>query len=44
MGFFVAILGLIVAFGVMFIMLKLLDKIGDKWQDYQNYHGQFQEK
>ena len=30
MGFFVAILGLIVAFGVMFIMLKRLDKIGDK--------------
>ncbi len=30
MGFVVAILGLIVALGVMFIMLKLLDKIGDK--------------
>ena len=30
MGFFVAILGLIVAFGVMFIVLKLLDKIGNK--------------
>jgi hypothetical protein len=28
----------------MFIMLKLLDKIGDKWQDYPNYHGQFLEK
>ena len=44
MGFFVAILGLIVAFGVMFIMLKLLDKIGDKWLGYPNYHGQFLEK
>ena len=30
MGFFMAFLGLVVAFGVMFIMLKLLDKIGDK--------------
>ena len=44
MGFVVAILGLIVASGIMFIMLKLLDKIGDKWHDYQNYQGQFQEK
>jgi hypothetical protein len=30
MGFFMAFMGLVVAFGVMFIMLKLLDKIGDK--------------
>ena len=30
MGFFMAFLGLIVAIGLMFIMVKLLDKIGDK--------------
>ena len=30
MGFFMSFLGLIVAIGLMFIMLKLLDKIGDK--------------
>jgi len=30
MGFFMAFLGLIVAIGLMFIMLKILDKIGDK--------------
>ena len=30
MGFFMAFLGLIVEIGIMFIMLKLLDKIGDK--------------
>ena len=30
MGFFMAFLGLIVAIGIMFIMFKLLDKIGDK--------------
>ena len=30
MGFFLAFLGLVVAIGLMFIMLKLLDKIGDK--------------
>ena len=30
MGFFMAFLGLVVAIGLMFIMLKLLDKIGDK--------------
>ena len=30
MGFFMAFLGLVVAIGRMFIMLKLLDKIGDK--------------
>ena len=30
MGFFMAFLGLIVAIGIMFFMLKLLDKIGDK--------------
>ena len=30
MGFFMAFLGLIVSIGIMFIMLKLLDKIGDK--------------
>ena len=30
MGFFMASLGLVVAIGLMFIMLKLLDKIGDK--------------
>ena len=30
MGFFMAFLGLIVAIEIMFIMLKLLDKIGDK--------------
>ena len=30
MGFFMAFLGLVVAIGLMFIMLQLLDKIGDK--------------
>ena len=30
MGFFMAFLGLVVAIGLVFIMLKLLDKIGDK--------------
>ena len=30
MGFFMAFLGLVVAIGLMFIMLKLLEKIGDK--------------
>ena len=30
MGFFMAFLGLVVAIGLMFIMLKLIDKIGDK--------------
>ena len=30
MGFFMAFLVLVVAIGLMFIMLKLLDKIGDK--------------
>ena len=30
MGFFMAFLGLVVAIGLMFIMLKILDKIGDK--------------
>ena len=30
MGIFMAFLGLVVAIGLMFIMLKLLDKIGDK--------------
>ncbi len=30
MGFLMAFLGLIVAIGLMFLMLKLLDKIGDK--------------
>ena len=30
MGFFMAFLGLVVAIGLMVIMLKLLDKIGDK--------------
>ena len=30
MGFLMAFLGLIVAIGLMFLMFKLLDKIGDK--------------
>jgi len=30
MGFLMALLGLVVAIGIMVIMLKLLDKIGDK--------------
>ena len=30
MGFLMAFVGLIVAIGLMFLMLKLLDKIGDK--------------
>ena len=30
MGYFMGFLGLVVAIGLMFIMLKLLDKIGDK--------------
>ena len=37
MGFLMALLGLVVAIGIMVIMLKLLDKIGDKWEDYQSY-------
>ena len=37
MGFLMAFLGLIVAIGLMFLMLKLLDKIGDKWRFYQNF-------
>jgi len=30
MGYLMALLGLVVAIGIMIIMLKLLDKIGDK--------------